>query len=91
MCRMHFNILPPYHIEDLGSRKETTNKMALDLFNIISIEFTTLVSLSLNNILSMFLVIKFKIKININYNSWIAFGLCDKQIVIKNYYKFNKK
>ena len=33
---MHFNILPPYHIEDLGSRKETTNKMALDLFNIIS-------------------------------------------------------
>ena len=33
---------------------------------------------------------KFKIKININYNSWIAFGLCDKQIVIKNYYKFNK-
>ncbi len=34
--------------------------------------------------------IKFKIKINLNYNSWIAFGLCDKQIVIKNYYKFNK-
>ena len=33
---------------------------------------------------------KFKIKININYNSWIAFGLCDKQIVIKNFYKFNK-
>ncbi len=33
---MHFNILPPYHIEDMGSRKETTNKVTLDLFNIIS-------------------------------------------------------
>ncbi len=33
---MHFNILPPYHIMDMGSRKETTNKVSLDLYHLIS-------------------------------------------------------
>ncbi len=33
---IHFNILKPYHIEDLGSRKETTTKVSEDLYNIMS-------------------------------------------------------
>ena len=33
---IHFNILPSYTIKDLGSRKETTNKVAEDLYNILS-------------------------------------------------------
>lgn len=33
---IHLNILEPYHITELGSRKETTNKVAEDLYNIMS-------------------------------------------------------
>ena len=33
---IHLNILKPYHITNLESRKETTNKVALDLYNILN-------------------------------------------------------
>ncbi len=36
---IHLNILEPYKIINLNSRKETTSKAALDLFNIISTYF----------------------------------------------------